>query len=182
MIFSHQPGCSISSVLNKILKKKKIVVGFAPWMQDNYVLLTLFEICCSIAKWCLTLCDPMDCSMQSFPILHYLLVFAQTHIHWVSDAIQSSHPLSPPSPPALYLSQHQSFFQWVNPLHHMAKVLELFSFSISPSNEYSGLISFQIDRFDLPEAQGTVSFLIWSFPASLCYFAPFDSSLENNEV
>ena len=64
--------------------------------------------CCSIIKSCPTLCDPMD-----FPILHYLLEFAQTHVHWVDDAIQSSHHLSPPSPPALNLSQHQGLFQWV---------------------------------------------------------------------
>ena len=112
MVFSHQPGCSISCFKQNILNKK-MVIGFALWMQallkDSYVLLTLFEICCSITKSCLTLWDPMYCSMLGFPILHYLPVFAQTHIRWVCDAIQSSHPLSPPSPPALYLSQHQSF-------------------------------------------------------------------------
>ena len=129
MVFSHQPGCSISCFKQNILNKK-MVIGFALWMQallkDSYVLLTLFEICCcSITKSCLTLWDPMDCSMLGFPILHYLLLFAQTRIHWVCDAIQSSHPLSPPSPPALYLSQHQSLFQWVNSLHQATKVLEL---------------------------------------------------------
>ena len=63
-------------------------------------------------------------SMPAFPILHYLLELAQTHVHWVSDAIQSSHPLLPPSPPPLNLSQHQGLFQWVSHLHQMAKVLE----------------------------------------------------------
>ena len=58
----------------------------------------------------LTLCDPMDCSMPGFPVLHHLLEFAKTHVHWVSDAIQPSHPLLPSSPPALKLSQHQSLF------------------------------------------------------------------------
>ena len=63
------------------------------------------EICCLVAQLCLTLCDPVDCSMPGFPILHYLLEFDQTHVHWVSDAIQPSHPLSPSSP-AFNLSQH----------------------------------------------------------------------------
>ena len=62
---------------------------------------------------CLTLCNPMDCSTPGFPVLHYLLEFVQTHVHWVNDTIQASHPLFSPSPPALSLSQHQSLFQWV---------------------------------------------------------------------
>ena len=80
---------------------------------------------CSVPKLCLTLCDPMDCSMPGSPILHYLPEFAQTHVHRVSDAIQPSHPLLPPSPPAFNLSQHQGLFQWVSSLHQMAEVLEL---------------------------------------------------------
>ena len=66
-----------------------------------------FSCYCSITKSYLTLCNPMDCSMPGFPVLHHLSEFAQTHVHWVSDAIQPSHPLSSPSPPALNLSQHQ---------------------------------------------------------------------------
>ena len=66
--------------------------------------------CCSVAKSCLTLCDPMDCSTPGFPVLHYLPEFTQTHVHWVGDAIQPSHPLLLPSP-ALNLSQHQGLFQ-----------------------------------------------------------------------
>ena len=64
----------------------------------------------SVTQLCSTLCDPMDCSTPGFPVLHYLPEFAQTHVHWVDDAIQLSHPLLPPSPPALNLSQHQDFF------------------------------------------------------------------------
>ena len=75
----------------------------------------------------------------------------QGQVHWISDAIQPSHPLSSPSPPALNLSQHQSLFQWVSS-HQVAKVLEL-QLSISPSNDYSGLISFRIDSFDLLAVQ-----------------------------
>ena len=57
--------------------------------------------CCSVTQLCLTLCDPTDCSTPAFPVLHYLLEFVQTHVHWVSDAVQLSHPLSSPSPPCL---------------------------------------------------------------------------------
>ena len=84
---------------------------------------------------------------------------AQTHVHWVGDAIQLSHPLSSPSPPTFNLSQHQGFFQWVSSSHQVAKVLE-FSFSISPSKEYSGLISFRIDKFDLLEVEGILKSLL----------------------
>ena len=67
--------------------------------------------CCSVAKSCLTLCHPMGYSMPGFPVPHYLLEFAQTHVQWVSDAIQPSHPMLSPSPPAINLSQHQDLFQ-----------------------------------------------------------------------
>ena len=73
-------------------------------------------------------------------------------VHWVSDAIKSSHPLSSPSPPAFNLSQHQGFSQWVSSSHQVAKVLEL-QFQPSPSKEYSGLISFRIDWLDLLAVQ-----------------------------
>ena len=78
----------------------------------------------SVAQSCPTLCNLMDCSMPGFPVCHQLLKLAQTHIHQVGDAIQSPHPLSNPSPPALNLSQHQDFFKWVSSSHQMAKVLE----------------------------------------------------------
>ena len=77
----------------------------------------------SVAQSCPTLCDPMDCSTPSFPVHHQLLEFTQTHVHWVGDAIQPSHPLSSPSSPALSLSQHQGLFQWVSSSHQVAKVL-----------------------------------------------------------
>ena len=73
--------------------------------------------CCWVIQSCLTLWDPMDCSMPGFPVLHYILEFALTHVQWVSDSIQLSHPLLPPSSPALSLPQHQSLFQWVVSLH-----------------------------------------------------------------
>ena len=81
--------------------------------------------CCSVAKLCPALCDPMNCSMTGFPVLHHLPEFAQTHVHWICDAIQPSHPLFPPSPLALTLSQYQGLFLWVSSSHQVAKVLEL---------------------------------------------------------
>ena len=78
----------------------------------------------SVAQSCLTLCDPMNHSSPGLPVHHELLEFTQTHVHQVSDAIQPSHPLLSPSPPAPNPSQHQSLFQWVNSSHEVAKVLE----------------------------------------------------------
>ena len=75
-----------------------------------------FCCCCSVAKSYLTLCDPTDYSMPSSSVLYGLLEFTQTHVYCIGDATQSSHPLSPPSPPALSLSQHQGLFQWVSSL------------------------------------------------------------------
>ena len=77
----------------------------------------------SVAQSCLTLWDPMNCSTPGLPVHHQLLEFTQTHVHRVSDAIQPSHPLSCPFPPALNPSQHQSLFQWVNSSHEVVKVL-----------------------------------------------------------
>ena len=79
---------------------------------------------CSVSQSCPTLCDPTDCSTPGLPVHHQLLEFTQTHVHWVSDAIQPSHPLSPPSPPTFNLSQHQGFFKWVSSSHQVAKILE----------------------------------------------------------
>ena len=78
----------------------------------------------SVTQSCLTLWDPMDYSTPGFPVHHQLPELIQTHVHWVSDAIQPSHPLSSPSPPAFNLSQHQGLFKWVSSSHQVAKVLE----------------------------------------------------------
>ena len=112
----------------------------------------------SVAQACPTLCDPMDCSTPGLPVHRQLPELAQTHVHRVGDAIQPSHPLSFPSPPDFSLSHHQGIFQWVSSSHQVAKVLEL-QLNISPSNEYSGLISFRINWFDLLAVQGTLSLL-----------------------
>ena len=97
----------------------------------------------------------MNCSTPGLPVYCQLLEFTQTHVHWVGDTVQPSRPLSSPSPPALNLPQHQSLFQRISSLHQVAKYWS-FSFSISPSNEHPGLISFRIDWLDLLAAQGTL--------------------------
>ena len=107
----------------------------------------------SATQSCPTLCDPMDCSTPGFPVHHQLLELAQTHVHRIGDAIQPSHPLL--SPPALNLSQHQGPNE--SALHIRWPKYWSFSFSISPSNDYSGLISFRIDWFDLLAVQETLS-------------------------
>ena len=105
----------------------------------------------SVAQPCLTLCDLMDCSIPGVPVHHQLPELAQTHVHRVGDAIQPFYPLSSPSPD-FSLSQHQGLFQSV--LHIRWPKYWNFSFSISPSSEYSGLISFRINWFDLLAVQG----------------------------
>ena len=110
----------------------------------------------SVAQSCPTLCDHMNHIMPGLPVHHQLPKFTQTHVHRVGDAIQPSHSLSSTSPPASNHSQHQSLFQWVNFLHEVAKVLEFQYFSISPSNEYPGLISFRMEWLDILAVQGTL--------------------------
>ena len=97
--------------------------------------------------------------MPGLSVYHQLPEFSQTHVHRVSDAIQPSHPLSSPSPPAFNLSQHQSLFQRVSSSYQVAKVLEL-QFQLSPFNECSGLISFRTDWFDLLAVHGTLKSLL----------------------
>ena len=100
----------------------------------------------------------MDCSMPGFPVHHQLQDLAQTHVHRVSNVIWTSHSLSYPSP-AFNLSQNQGLFKWVSSLYQVAKVLE-FQFSISPSNQYTGLISFRMDWLDLLAGKGTLKSLL----------------------
>ena len=113
----------------------------APLIQ--YIVVQLLSYVC---LW------PTGCDTPGSPVLHYLPEFAQTLVHWIGDAIQPSHALLPSSPPVLNLSQHQGLF------HESALCIRWpkywsFSFSVSPSNEYSGLISFRIDSFDLLAVQ-----------------------------
>ena len=123
----------------------------------------------SIAQSCLTLCNPMDCSTPGFPVHQQLPEPTQTHVHCVSDAIQPSHPLSSPSPPAFSLSQYQGLFQWVS-LHMRWPKYWSFSFNINPSSEYSGLISFRIDLFDLLAVQDTLKSLLQHHSSKAQFF------------
>ena len=122
---------------NKKKKKGKNVVQFS-----------------SVTPVCWMFCDPMDCSTPGLPVYHQLLEFTQTHIHRVGDAIQPSHPLLFPSPPTFNLSQHQGFAN-ESVLRIKWPKYCIFSFSISPFNEYSGLISFRMDWLNLLAIQGT---------------------------
>ena len=102
----------------------------------------------------------MNCSTPGLPVHHQLPEFTQTHVYWVSDAIQPSHRLSSPhSPPALNPSQHRDLFQWINSSHQAAKYWN-FSLNISPSNEHPGLVSFRMVLLDLLVAQGPLKNLL----------------------
>ena len=125
-------------------------------MLNWFIVIFRFTIsfsCCSVAQLRLTLCDPMDCSTPGLPVPRHLPEFAQVRIHCISDAIQPSHPLMPSSPSALSFSQHRELFQWA--VYITWPKSWSFSFSISPSNQCSGLISLKIDWFDLLAVQRT---------------------------
>ena len=134
----------------------------------------LLQFSSVVTQLCPSFCDPMNRSTPGLPVHYQLPEFTQTHVHWVGDAIQLSHPLSPPSPPALNLSRHQGLFRWVGSSHQVAKDWS-FSFSSSPSGEHSGLISFRIDWFDLLAVQGTLKSLLQhhSSKASILWCSAF---------
>ena len=113
----------------------------------------------SVTQSCLTLYDPMNRSTPGLPVHHQLPASTQTHVHWVGDAIQPSHPLSSSSPPALNPSQHQGLLKWVSSCIRWPKYWS-FSFSIIPSKEIPGLISFRLDWLDLLAVQGTLKSLL----------------------
>ena len=130
----------------------------------------------SVTQSCLTLCDPMNGSMPGLPVHHQLLEFTQTQVHWFSDAIQPSHPLLSASPPAFNLSQHQGLFKWDSSSHQVAiRWYWNFSFSIIPSKEHTGLISFRMDWLDLLAVQGTLKSLLQhhSSKASILWCSAF---------
>ena len=124
---------------------------------EKTIALTQYSL---VHQSCPTLWDPINCSTPGLPVHHQLPESTQINVHWVGDAIQPSHPLSSRSPRAFNLSQHQGVFQWLSSSHQVAKVLWSFSFSISTSDEHSGLISFRIDWFDLLVVQGTLRSLL----------------------
>ena len=129
------------------LNRRAWIITAQPWENSNIlliwniskqqglyqILLLKYNICpmhsevshfSSVAQSCLTLCNPMNCSTPGLPVHHQLPESTQTHVHWVGDAIQPSHLLLSPSPPAPNPSQHQNLFQWVNSSHEVVKVLE----------------------------------------------------------
>ena len=120
-VFTHTvSSCAMSLVAYKLLE------SYTKTTESDTNILSLLCWCCwSVTKWCPTLCNRMDCSMPGSPVLHYLPVFAQIHVHWVGDAIWQTYFLPPPSPFAFSLSQHQCFFQWISFSNQVAKWLEL---------------------------------------------------------
>ena len=132
----------------------------------------------SVAQLCPILCDATDCSMPGFPAHHKLLELVQTHVRWVSDAIQPSHPLLSQSPPAFIFPGIRMFPKESVLCIRWPKYWS-FSFSTSPSNKYSGLISFGIDWFDLLSVQGLIrvfsSTTVWKHQ-----FFSFQPSLWSN--
>ena len=133
-----------------------VILGYPKVSKFERFDVSHFNICCSVAQSCPTLCDPMDGSTPGLPV-HHQLPFIQTHVHWVGDAIQPSHPLSSPcllpfpaSGPSF--SESAICIRWPKDWS--------FSFSISPSDEYSGLVSFRMDWFDLFAVQGTLKSLL----------------------
>ena len=139
----------------------------------------------SIAQSCLTLCDPMNHSTPGLPVHHQLLESIQTHAHRVGDAIQPSHPLSSPSPPALNPSQHQGLFQWVNSSHQVDKVLQFQlqpqSFQWTPRTYLlqDGLIGPPCSPRDSQESSPTPHFKSIKFSALNFLYSPTLTSIHD---
>ena len=143
--FTMMFGCTLLFSLVSFLKMYNTSC-FLSCPTLNFSLFIQFS---SVAQSCPTLCDPMNRSTPGLPVHHQLREFTQTHVHWVNDAIQPSHPLSSPSPPAPNPSQHQNLFQWVNSSHEVAKVLGW-------SSEWAGWISLQSKGFSRGFSNTTV--------------------------
>ena len=120
-LLSTQPSAKTEGEKNAMLMLLTILLN-EQWINSPRQGVPQFS---SVAQSCPTLCHPMDCSMPGLPVHHQILAFTQTHVHWVGDAIQPSHPLSSPSPPSFNLSQHQGLLKWVSSLYQVAEILEL---------------------------------------------------------
>ena len=140
----------------------------------------------SVAQSCLTLCDPMNCSTPGLPVHHQLPEFTQTHAHRVGDAIQPSHPLLSPSPPAPNHSQHQGLFQWVNSSHEVAKVLQFKpqhqSFQWTPRTDLlqDGLVGSPCSPRDSQESSPTPQFKSINFSALSFLHSPTLTSIHDH--
>ena len=119
-MINHVPAILTFYCLKHILIS---LIGKLFWSFHGCFILVILQFS-SVTQSCPTLCKPMDCSMPGFPVHHKLRELVQTHVHGVDDATQPSHPLSPSSPPAFNLFQHQDLFQWVSSSHQVAKVLQ----------------------------------------------------------
>ena len=153
---------------DKLGKKMRLIHTYIQWNTQF----------CSVAQSCPTLSDPMNRSTPGLPVHHQLPEFTQTHVHRVGDAIQPSHPLSSPSPPSLNPSQHQSFFQWVNSSHEVAKVLEFQlqhqSFQWTPRTDLlqDGLVGSPCSPRDSQESSPTPLFKSINFSVLSFLYSP----------
>ena len=155
---------SIPRAIGSITKNKAsggdgIPVELLQVLKDDAVKVLHSVQFSSVTQTCLTLCDPMNCSTPGLPVHHQCPESTQTLVHWVGEAIQPSHPLSSPSPPALNLSQHQGLSTELARHIRWPKYWS-FSFNISPSNKHPGLMSFRMDWLDLLAVQGTLKSLL----------------------
>ena len=150
-------------LLNKFTSQSSPVLNFQHYWEKlvTPTSLNTFNFSISSAtQSCLTLCNSMACSTPGSPVHHQFPEPAQTHIHQVGDAIQPSHPLSSPSPPAFINLSSIGIFSNESVLYIMWPKYWSFSFSIRSSSEYSGLISFRLDWLDLLEVQGALKNLL----------------------
>ena len=157
------------------MNEKQFIIPEYPW---TWIISSQFS---SVAQSCPALCDPMNSSTPGLLVHHQLQEFTQTHVHRIGDAIQPSHALSSPSPPAPNPSQHQSLFQWVNSSVRWPKYWS-FSFSIIPSKEIPGLISFRIDWLDFLAVQGTLKSLSNTTVQKHQFFGAQLSSQSNSHI
>ena len=135
----------------------------------------------SVTQSCLTLCDPMNHSTPGLPVHHQLPEFTQTHVHRVGDAVQPSHPrrpllLLPPIPPSIRVFSSESTLRMRWPKYWS------FSFSISPSKEHPGLLSFRMDWLDLLAVQGTLKSLLQHHSSKASFFGAQLSSQSNSHI
>jgi len=160
---SAETECQLSAKIPIIIFHHRSVIASPSSVQFS-----------SVAQSCPTLWDPMDCSTPGLPVHHQLPEFTQTHVRWVSDAIQPSHPLLSPSPPAFNLSHIRIFSNESVLCIRWPKCWSL-SFNISLSNEHPGLISFRMDWLDLLAVQGTLKSLLqhYSSKASILWCSAF---------
>ena len=145
-IVRHETACPLSPALS--------LRPCCSWEVQEWERPSIRDCCCSEAHSCWTLWNPMNCSMPGFPVLHHLLELAQTHVCWVDDAIQPSHPLSLLLLPSIFPSIR--VFSTELALHNSWTKYWSFSFSISPSNEYPRVISIRVDWSDFLAVQGTL--------------------------